>query len=54
MQTNETLRFNQSENASDPAWKALDTVIRGWVIKRKHDETLEAYDKLKKETDATH
>ena len=46
MQANETMLFNQSENASEPSWKALDTVIRGWIIKRQHDEALENYSKL--------
>ena len=41
MQENETLLFNQTEETNVPGWKHLDTIIRGWIIKRQHDEVLE-------------
>jgi hypothetical protein len=51
-QANETLVFNAIEGDDVPGWKLLDTAIRGWIIKRQHDEQMENYANLKKANDA--
>jgi hypothetical protein len=52
MRNNETLKFNAIEGNDVPAWKALDTAIRGWVVMRQHEEEMESYHQWKKENDA--
>jgi hypothetical protein len=52
MRDTQTLKFNAVEGNDVPAWKALDTAVRSWVIQRQHEEELARYHQHKKENDA--